>query len=816
MRLKKLLAGVSAALLFGVTVFSGGNPVFNGQISAFAADSSEEGDLLHKVGTSTIQKKTDSDDPDYSVCQVNPDTVLYTSRDNYVFATVSFGNDVDTSGLTPALCGFDKSWSGWSSVAGTGGVLTISATVGDIMDANGITDLSNFGGFILQVWGASVGTEVSYTLDIFTKEGAVARPKYSIGEAYSGEWAVLLDNNSDGLANINMGLQGLTKVRFNCIVTDLGWGWNVLNTVTQYKESAESETSVWNQYSVGGSEQNPNLVLSQIGDFSFDMDVIPSSDGWFAIQIGWSAKDVFSIYSIDFYAGDTVIGTWVMGKYYPLTRNISISELLADTEAIDVASVTFSSDAAFTLSYTKSGETTPTTIAYASGSVLTDMELDADADFIVASVTMSKEDVVDNPVTWTVNTHTWNSAQYTWSNDNSKCTAEIACSDEGCTAKKATETVDSTNTVEDSTCTAKGKTTYKAEFKNTLFATQTKEVEIELKAHTLVDVDAVAPKCEEVGYTAGKQCSVCKEYIEGHDEVPATDHTPAEAVKEKVVDATCTIAGSYDEVVYCSVCKKEISRTAKTVDPLGVKNEETGVYEHKWHKNEDGSVGACDICGQEYCDHEGKETEVRDAVAAECEKKGYSGDTYCKNCGTLLERGSETTALEHTWGNWTVTTEPGYGVKGEETRECSACHKKETQEVEALVIGKYSVDGTEEGALTWNEGKDGDLTVTLHRDIDDENAIDLYMKTGIDGNDVDATAVKGSVKVTISKDVLKELADGEHTIRFTFADSDVDVKLNVIRDKATDTDGTSPAGVLVLFAMLAASAAGLCFKKYRA
>ena len=61
-----------------------------------------------------------------------------------------------------------------------------------------------------------------------------------------------------------------------------------------------------------------------------------------------------------------------------------------------------------------------------------------------------------------------------------------------------------------------------------------------------------------------------------HDETKPSDettepleqhtHTPATAVTENLVDSTCTKTGSYDEVVYCSVCHEEISRTQKTVD----------------------------------------------------------------------------------------------------------------------------------------------------------------------------------------------------------------------------------------------------------
>ena len=48
----------------------------------------------------------------------------------------------------------------------------------------------------------------------------------------------------------------------------------------------------------------------------------------------------------------------------------------------------------------------------------------------------------------------------------------------------------------------------------------------------------------------------------------ANGHTPAAAVEENRVEATCAAAGSYDEVVYCSVCNAEISRAQKTINKL--------------------------------------------------------------------------------------------------------------------------------------------------------------------------------------------------------------------------------------------------------
>lgn len=128
--------------------------------------------------------------------------------------------------------------------------------------------------------------------------------------------------------------------------------------------------------------------------------------------------------------------------------------------------------------------------------------------------------------------------------------------------------------------------------------------------HKFVDT-VVAPTCTAQGYTLHK-CSVCGEETKdtykdalGHKygewviDTPATEdtegskhrdcvrgddtqtevipqlthvHTPAAAVKENEVPATCEAEGSYDEVVRCSKCGEVISTTHKTTPALG----------HKW------------------------------------------------------------------------------------------------------------------------------------------------------------------------------------------------------------------------------------------
>ncbi|MCD8342625.1 MAG: CAP domain-containing protein, partial [Clostridiales bacterium] len=60
--------------------------------------------------------------------------------------------------------------------------------------------------------------------------------------------------------------------------------------------------------------------------------------------------------------------------------------------------------------------------------------------------------------------------------------------------------------------------------------------------------------CTENGYTGFTFCTGCGKTVTAGETIPATGHTAAEAVVENEVAATCTEPGSYDSVVYCSVC----------------------------------------------------------------------------------------------------------------------------------------------------------------------------------------------------------------------------------------------------------------------
>ena len=83
--------------------------------------------------------------------------------------------------------------------------------------------------------------------------------------------------------------------------------------------------------------------------------------------------------------------------------------------------------------------------------------------------------------------------------------------------------------------------------------------------HYYSTVNAKNATCTEPGYTGDTGWLEDGIIISHSEEIPALGHKKAAAVKENVKTATYTKAGSYDEVVYCSVCNAEISRTKVTV-----------------------------------------------------------------------------------------------------------------------------------------------------------------------------------------------------------------------------------------------------------
>ena len=77
-------------------------------------------------------------------------------------------------------------------------------------------------------------------------------------------------------------------------------------------------------------------------------------------------------------------------------------------------------------------------------------------------------------------------------------------------------------------------------------------------------------------------------------------------------------------------------------------------------------------------------TEIRNKKAATCGETGYTGDTYCTDCGTKISSGKTIAKLTtHTWDEGKVTTEPTCTAKGVRTFTCSICAKTKTASIAA-------------------------------------------------------------------------------------------------------------------------------------
>lgn len=106
---------------------------------------------------------------------------------------------------------------------------------------------------------------------------------------------------------------------------------------------------------------------------------------------------------------------------------------------------------------------------------------------------------------------------------------------------------------------------------------------------------------------------------------------------------------------------------------------------------------ACSVCGEDYLDFNNHaNTEVRDAKAANCKAAGYTGDTWCKDCDTLVSVGSVIEKLtSHTWDAGIVTKEPTATATGEKLYTCTICGVTKAESIAVLGTESSETEGTE-------------------------------------------------------------------------------------------------------------------------
>ena len=246
--------------------------------------------------------------------------------------------------------------------------------------------------------------------------------------------------------------------------------------------------------------------------------------------------------------------------------------------------------------------------------------------------------------------------------------------------EEATKPIDEADTViaakhdfinvpaKEATCTAEGNIAYyECKVCHELFkdADATEGIEKEdtvvaKKAHTPETISGKAATCTETGLTDGSKCSVCGTILKEQEVISANGHSPAAAVKENEKAATCTAQGSYDEVVYCSVCHAEISRAEKTTPKAA--HDLNAVAAKDATCTTDGNIAyyECKTCHELFEDEEAtKPIDKADTVIAAkhdlvnvpakdatCTAEGNIAYYECKVCHELFNDADATEGIE--------------------------------------------------------------------------------------------------------------------------------------------------------------------------
>ena len=106
------------------------------------------------------------------------------------------------------------------------------------------------------------------------------------------------------------------------------------------------------------------------------------------------------------------------------------------------------------------------------------------------------------------------------------------------------------------------------------------------------------------------------------------------------------------------------------------------------------------VWGGTPCAHEN--TELRNAKEATCTEPGYTGDTYCKDCGEKIGTGTAIPAKDHSWNEGKITTAPTCENVGVKTYTCTVCNATKTDAINAT--GHTPVEVAEQPATCTEAG----------------------------------------------------------------------------------------------------------------
>ena len=235
---------------------------------------------------------------------------------------------------------------------------------------------------------------------------------------------------------------------------------------------------------------------------------------------------------------------------------------------------------------------------------------------------------------------------------------------------------DNGKVTKEATCTEDGEKTYTCTVCNT-----TKTEVIPAIGHQHKEVrNAKKATCTEDGYTGDTYCTDCNTKLESGTVINKLGHTWDNGVITK--EATETEEGV--KTYTCKTCGE-------------TKTEKIPVTSHHWDQGTITKKATCTENGEKTyhctdadCDKTYVETipatghqhtEVRDKKEVTCEEDGYTGDTYCKDCGQLISKGAVVKATGHSWDSGKVTEAATCKKEGTKTYTCKNCGETKTESI---------------------------------------------------------------------------------------------------------------------------------------
>ena len=278
-------------------------------------------------------------------------------------------------------------------------------------------------------------------------------------------------------------------------------------------------------------------------------------------------------------------------------------------------------------------------------------------------------------------------------------TGDMYCKDcgeklsDGKTIAKTTEhTWDAGKVTKAATCTEKGVKTYTC---TVCGATKTEEIAATGHQHTEVR-NKVEATCTKEGYSGDVYCTDCGTKLSSGTEIAKKAHEYEERERN---EANCKRNGYI--LFVCKVCGDEKREVLPKTD-----------HQHTEIRNkveatctDEGYTGDtyCTDCGEKLAD--GKKIPATGHIhigylgkkEATCENDGYTGDAYCKDCGITLKIGKNIPALGHTWEKKSVIS-PTYTKKGTITYICKRCKEKKAVTTKKLAYPKVGTSYTVSGS----------------------------------------------------------------------------------------------------------------------